>query len=66
MSQKSIGQSADHKHTVEELRAEIAALEEKVSELQKQAMEYEQAAFRARLQKNIYEKASELIKKRGH
>ena len=63
MSQKPIGQSADHKHTVEELRAEIAALEEKVSELQKQAMEYEQAAFRARLQKDIYEKASELIKK---
>lgn len=61
MSEKSAAQPADTEHTLEELRFEIATLEDKVAELQKQVAEYEQAAFRARLQKDIYEKASELI-----
>ena len=63
MPEKSVTQSSDTEHTVEELRSEVAMLEDKVTELQKQVTEYEQAAFRARLQKDMYDKASELIKK---
>lgn len=63
MPEKSVTQPDDTEHTVEKLRSEVATLEDKVAELQKQVAEYEQAAFRARLQKDIYEKASELIKK---
>ena len=38
-------------------------LEEKITKLQQEAAKYEQEAFRARLQRDIYEKSSELIKK---
>ena len=38
-------------------------MEEKIAKLQQEATKYEQEAFRARLQRDIYEKASELIKK---
>lgn len=38
-------------------------MEEKIAKLQQEAAKYEQEAFRTRLQRDIYEKASELIKK---
>lgn len=47
----------------DELLGEVARLKEKIAKLQQEATKYEQEAFRARLQRDIYEKASELIKK---
>lgn len=40
-------------------------MEEKIAKLQQEAAKYEQEAFRTRLQRDIYEKVSELIKKAG-
>nr|WP_302664003.1 transposase [uncultured Agathobaculum sp.] len=63
MSEQFVIQSDDAEQSTENLRSEVARLEEKIAKLQQEAAKYEQEAFRARLQRDIYEKASELIKK---
>lgn len=63
MSEPFVIQSDDAEQSTESLRSEVARLEEKIAKLQQEAAKYEQEAFRARLQRDIYEKASELIKK---
>ena len=63
MSEQFVIQSDDEEQSTENLRSEVARLEEKIAKLQHEAAKYEQEAFRARLQRDIYEKASELIKK---
>ena len=63
MSEQFVIQSDDAEQSTENLRSEVARLEEKIAKLQQEATKYEQEAFRARLQRDIYEKASELIKK---
>ena len=64
MSEPFVIQSDDAEQSTESLRSEVARLEEKIAKLQQEAAKYEQEAFRARLQRDIYEKASELIKKK--
>ena len=63
MSEPFVIQSDDAEQSTESLRSEVARLEEKIAKLQQEAAKYEQETFRARLQRDIYEKASELIKK---
>ena len=63
MSEQFVIHSDDAEQSTENLRSEVARLEEKIAKLQQEAAKYEQEAFRARLQRDIYEKASELIKK---
>ena len=63
MSEQFVIQSDDAEQSTENLRSEVARLKEKIAKLQQEAAKYEQEAFRARLQRDIYEKASELIKK---
>ena len=63
MSEQFVIQSNGAEQSTENLRSEVARLEEKIAKLQQEAAKYEQEAFRARLQRDIYEKASELIKK---
>ena len=66
MSEQFVIQSDDAEQSTENLRSEVARLEEKIAKLQHEAAKYEQEAFRARLQSDIYEKASELrIKEAG-
>ena len=64
MSEQFVIQSDDAEQSTENLRSEVARLEEKIAKLQQEAAKYEQEAFQARLQRDIYEKASELIKKK--
>ena len=64
MSEQFVIQSDDAEQSTENLRSEVARLKEKTAKLQQEAAKYEQEAFRARLQRDIYEKASELIKKK--
>lgn len=64
MSEQFVIHSDDAEQSTENLRSEVARLEEKIAKLQQEAAKYEQEAFRARLQRDIYENASELIKKK--